>query len=87
VRQITNGSPAYFSTDNGQHIYYYWNDPTLDPNGDLGDWAASGPNGLQPTGNDAFLDLSSPGVVNEISQFDLDLMNAIGWDRASRWPI
>ena len=25
VRQTTNGDPAYFSIDNGQHFYYYWN--------------------------------------------------------------
>lgn len=42
VRQTTNGNPSYFSTDGGQHVYYYWNNPTLAA-GDLGDWAPSGP--------------------------------------------
>src|SRR5262249_49505552 len=25
MRQTTNGDPAYFSIDNGNHFYYYWN--------------------------------------------------------------
>jgi hypothetical protein len=79
VRQTTNGNPSYFSTDNGDHVYYYWNNPAL-AKGDLGDWAPSGPNGFQPTGNDAFLNQSNPGVVNAVSQNDLDLMNVLGWN-------
>ena len=79
VRQTTDGNPAYFSTDNGNHVYYYWNNPAL-AKGDLGDWAPSGPNGFQPTGNDAFLNDSNPGVVNAVSQNDLDLMNVLGWN-------
>jgi hypothetical protein len=79
VRQVTDGNPAYFSTDNGNHVFYYWNNPAL-AKGDLGDWAPSGPNGFEPTGNDSFLNNSNPGVVNEVSAFDLDLMNVLGWN-------
>ena len=81
VRQTTNGNPAYFSIDNGNHVYYYWNNPAL-ASGDLGDWAASGPGGADPTGPDSYLNNSSPGVVNEVSAYDLDLMNVLGWNLA-----
>jgi hypothetical protein len=79
VRQTTDGNPAYFSTADGKNTYYYWNNPAL-AKGDLGDWAPSGPNGANPTGNDAFLNISNPGVVNEVSAYDLNLMNVLGWD-------
>jgi hypothetical protein len=45
VRQLTNGDPAYFSIDNGRTPFYYFNDPAL-ASGDWGDWAPSGPNGI-----------------------------------------
>jgi hypothetical protein len=79
VRQATDGNPAYFSTDNGNHAELYWNNPAL-ASGDLGDWAPSGPNNAVPTGNDAFLNNSHPGVINEISSVDQQLMNVLGWD-------
>jgi hypothetical protein len=79
VRQTTDGNPAYFSINNGNNVYYYWNNPAL-ANGDLGDWAPSGPNGFEPTGNDSFLNTSNPGVVNEVSQYDLVNMNVLGWN-------
>jgi hypothetical protein len=82
VRQTSGGNPSYFSTDNGNSVFYYWNNPLLSE-GDLGDWAPSGPNGADSTGNDAFLNASGPGVVNSISPFDLDLMNAVGWNLSS----
>ena len=74
--------PAYFSIDNGAHVYYYWNNVYSNgvPNGDLGDWAPSGPNNFVPTGNDAFLNNSSPGVVNGLSAYDIVLMNILGYD-------
>jgi hypothetical protein len=80
---------AYFSINNGAGTEGYWNnvynsDGTS--NGDLGDWAPSGLNGTYPTGNDAFLNNSSPGVVNEISRSDLDLMNVLGWDLSHLAP-
>jgi hypothetical protein len=63
VRQLSaTSSPAYFSTDNGNSVYYYWNTHAngFDLNGDLGDWWSSGPSNLDPTGPDAFLDISRP---------------------------
>ncbi len=51
VRQTTNGDPAYFSIDNGQHFYYYWNTDLAA--GDLGDWIQFVPVGTPP-GNDPF---------------------------------
>jgi hypothetical protein len=89
TRQLSaTSSPAYFSTDNGNHAYYYWNTHAngFDVNGDLGDWWSSGPNGFQPTGPDAFLDQSPAGQINGISQFDNILMQAIGWSETPSAP-
>src|SRR2546430_12286902 len=36
----------------------------------LGDWWSSGPNNLDPTGPDAFLDISNPGQINGLSSFE-----------------
>jgi hypothetical protein len=77
VRQLTNGDPAYFSIDNGQHFYYYWN--TNEAAGDLGDWIQFAPGGIPP-GNDPFNLNESPGVINEMSAFDLVNMNVLGWN-------
>jgi hypothetical protein len=82
VRQTTDGYPAYFSINNGNNVYYYWNNPAL-AKGDLGDWAPSGPNSFDPTGNDSFLNKSDPGVINEVSAADLVLMNVLGWNLTS----
>jgi hypothetical protein len=77
VRQLNAGNPAYFSTDNGNHFYYYWNaDVTA---GDLGDWSQFVPVG-NPPGNDPFNLNEEPGVINEMSAFDLVNMNVIGWN-------
>jgi hypothetical protein len=89
VRQLSaTSSPAYFSTDNGNHVYYYWNTHAsgYDLNGDLGDWWSSGSNNFQPTGPDAFLDLSPAGQINGISSFDHTLMQTIGWSEAPVTP-
>jgi hypothetical protein len=82
VHQTTNGDPAYFSINNGNNVYYYWNNPAL-AKGDLGDWAPSGPNGFEPTGNDSFLNVGNSGALNEVSSFDLDLMNVLGWNEGA----
>jgi hypothetical protein len=97
VRQLSaTSSNAYFSTDNGNHVYYYWNthdaasSQNFDVNGDLGDWWKDGGivNGqpFQPTGPDAFLDLSPPGQINGISSFDQTLMQTIGWSETPVTP-
>jgi hypothetical protein len=77
VRQLTNGDPAYFSIDNGQHFYYYWNTDVAA--GDLGDWIQFVPSG-NPPGNDPFNLNEEPGVINEMSAFDLVNMNVLGWN-------
>ena len=84
-----NTGSDYFSIDNGAQAYYYWNNSYngSTPVGDLGDWAASGPNGTDSTGNDAFLNNSNPGVVNEVSAYDLDLMNVVGWDLSPHFGL
>ena len=84
-----NTGSDYFSIDNGAQAYYYWNNTYSgsNPVGDLGDWAPSGPNNTDPTGNDAFLNNSNPGVINEVSAYDLDLMNVVGWDRSPHFGL
>jgi hypothetical protein len=77
VRQTTNGDPAYFSIDNGNHFYYYWNTDLAA--GDLGDWIQFVPVGTPP-GNDPFNLNEDSGVINEISAFDLVNMNVLGWN-------
>ena len=77
VRQTTNGDPAYFSIDNGNHFYYYWNTDLAA--GDLGDWIQFAPGG-NPPGADPFNLIENPGVINEVSAFDLNLMNVLGWN-------
>jgi hypothetical protein len=70
-----SNTTGYFSIDNGAHNLGTWNNVTT--NGDLGDWYPSGP---APGGNDAFNDYSNAGVINALSQDDLELMNVLGWD-------
>ena len=78
VRDLNASSPAYFSINNGVNVFSYWN-PKASA-GDLGDWAASGPNNFDPTGPDAYLNNSNPGVINEVSSTDFTLMNVLGWN-------
>jgi hypothetical protein len=89
VRQPSaTSSPAYFSTDNGNSVDYYWNTHAngFDLNGDLGDWWSSGPSNLDPTGPDAFLDISNPGQINGLSSIDQTLMQTIGWRETAGPP-
>jgi hypothetical protein len=79
VRQLTNGDPAYFSIDGGQHYYYYWNTAPLEADQDFGDWIQVAPGGAPP-GPDAFDLHEEPGVINEVSAFDLVNMNVLGWN-------
>ncbi|HVH82577.1 MAG TPA: NF038122 family metalloprotease, partial [Stellaceae bacterium] len=76
VRQLTSNGPSYFSVDNGQTSLDNWNNFQTGDNGDLGDWAAS-------AGNDAFDDNANPGVINTLTQTDLTLMDALGWQVAT----
>jgi Ca2+-binding RTX toxin-like protein len=78
TRQLSGtGNPSYFSTDNGVTATDYWNNPQLD-SGDLADWAR-GP-------ADAFLNRSIPAQINGMTQADLLLMSALGWDVAGLSP-
>jgi hypothetical protein len=79
VRQLTNGDPAYFSIDGGQHYYYYWNTGPLEADQDFGDWIQVAPGGTPP-GADSFNLHEFPGVINEMSAFDLVNMNVLGWN-------
>lgn len=70
----SRSSTAYFSTDQGATNLGGWNNQLS--NGDLADWYPHGPG---PSGNDAFNDYSSPGVINAFSSSDVTLMQALGW--------
>jgi hypothetical protein len=83
VRQLAPGpghTTGYFSIDNGLTNLGSWNNHVA--RGDLGDWdlgfgSGGGPG---PDGNDAFNDFSNPGVLNQITQNDLTLMQVLGWN-------
>jgi ELWxxDGT repeat protein len=89
TRQLGAGSPAYFSIDNGATPLDYWNNVTLDPTGDFGDWAATGPGGAtdHPTGPDAYLDRSPAEQINGVTATDLTLMSVLGWNVAASWAL
>src|SRR5256714_6012845 len=72
-RTFVGTQPGYFSLDGGNINLNNFN---TNPAGDFGDWAAS-------AGNDAFLAFGNPGVIGAITQPDLRVMDAIGWDRVS----
>ena len=87
TRQLTaSGNPSYFSTDNGVTAADYWNNASLKPQEDFADWAPNGPNGVHPTGADAFLSESPPGQINALTPTDLTLMAALGWTIAVPRP-
>jgi hypothetical protein len=83
VRQTGTGDPSYFSIDGGQTNLDSWNNAQI-KSGDLGDWAPhAGPSGiLKYAGPDAYLNNSLPGQINGLSQTDLTLMAALGWNVA-----
>ncbi len=76
TRQLGTGGPAYFSINNGTTNLDSWN---TNPNGDLGDWAAS-------AGADSYLAFSPTGQQDWVTQPDLTLMNVLGWDTAPTGP-
>jgi hypothetical protein len=71
TKGLRGGPGADFSIDNGTTLLKLWNDPTANCL-DSRDWA--------PGTNDAFNQLSAPGVVNPVSAVDLQLMDVIGYD-------
>ncbi len=75
VRDLTPAPPqpysaAYFSINGGVTDLGNWN---TDPNQDFGDWAPS-------VTNDVFLAESYPGVINNLTSADIELMNVLGYD-------
>ena len=76
VRQFTTGAASYFSINSGTTDLDNWNNFVTGNLGDLGDWAPS-------AGNDAFDDNGSLGIVSFVSQTDLTLMSALGWEETS----
>jgi len=70
VHDFTQSTPGYFSANGG--VTNLGNFNTI-AGGDPGDWASS----VADNSYDAY---SSSGTVNVVSNSDLTLMNAIGWD-------
>ena len=71
VRTFSGTQAGYFSPDGGSTILDNFN---TNPSGDFGDWAAS-------AGNDAFNAFGNPGVIANITEADLRVMDVIGWYR------
>ena len=63
---------GYFSFDGGTTELADFNPLS---SGDAGDWAPS-------AGNDSFLNVSYPGVINNVTAVDLSVMDILGYDRA-----
>lgn len=73
VRDFSASTAGYFSINGGT--------TNLDPfntnsGGDAGDWGSG-------AGSDAFNAFSASGVINSISNADLTVLDAIGWDRTA----
>ena len=76
VRSFTGTQAGYFSPDGGSTNLDNFN---TNSGGDFGDWASS-------AGNDAFLAFGRSGVVSAVTEADLRVMDAIGWDRTTSSP-
>ncbi|HXI99611.1 MAG TPA: NF038122 family metalloprotease, partial [Micropepsaceae bacterium] len=73
TRTFSGGQAGYFSPDNGTTNLDNFN---TNSGGDFGDWAST-------AGADAFLAFSTSGVVAPITQNDIRVMDALGWDVSS----
>lgn len=74
TRGMTNGPDNAFSIDGGQTLLKTFNDAGAN-NMDTRDWASGS--------NDAFNQFSYPGVVNNLSDVDVRLLDVIGYDRVN----
>lgn len=74
VRGLGKGAGRFFSFNNGTSLLKQFNDFTANQ-GDLQDWADGT--------NDAFNAFSSDGVLNDMSEVDLQVMDVIGYDRTT----
>ena len=76
TRGLNTGPGRSFSIDNGTTLLKAFNDSTVPPMpADPQDWASGT--------NDAFNAFSSDGVLNDLSPVDLQVMDAIGFDRGT----
>jgi len=74
-RDLVGGPNNNFSIDNGTTLLKQFNDPTV--NGlDSRDWAS----GFADAPPDAFNQFSASGIVNPVTQVDLQLLDVIGYD-------
>jgi hypothetical protein len=71
TKSLRGGPGNFFSIDNGITLLKLWNDQTAN-NLDSRDWA--------PGTNDAFNQFSAPGVVNPVSDVDMQLLDVIGYN-------
>jgi hypothetical protein len=69
VHTYTGTTTNYFSANGGETALDYFNS---NPDGDLGDWASS-------AGDDSFLAFSPSGEEDSVSQSDITVMNALGY--------
>jgi hypothetical protein len=74
VRGLNKGPGRSFSIDNGTTLLKAFNDFNANQ-GDLQDWADGT--------NDSFNAFSSDGVLNDLSDVDLRVMDVLGYDRAT----
>jgi len=72
TRDFSGTTPGYFSINGGTTNLDNFN---TNPGGDFGDWASS-------AGHDSFLAFSPSGVLNAISEADLKLLDALGYERS-----
>jgi hypothetical protein len=76
TRDFVSSHAAYLSPDGGTtHLV----DVNTNPAGDFGDWAPS-------AGNDAFLAFSNSGVMNQVTNADVRVMDLIGWNLGTSSP-
>jgi hypothetical protein len=72
---LNTGPGRSFSVDNGTTLVKAFNDAAANPGSDFQDWAAGT--------NDSFNAFSEPGVVNDMSEIDLRVMDVIGYNRGA----
>jgi hypothetical protein len=76
VRGLNNGPGRFFSLDNGTSLLKRFNDSTVPPMpADPQDWADGT--------NDSFNAFSSEGVLNDMSEVDLRVIDMLGYDRTT----
>ena len=78
TRGLNNGPGRFFSIDNGTTLLKGFNDEQANPMSDPQDWAAGT--------DDAFNAFSNPGVLNELSAVDLQVVDVIGYDLGQAGP-